>query len=836
MNKTMSRLLLLATVAVTLICGSLRSDSIGDDQFRDPISGKSLATKRPSAMDQPTLLNVTLSPDKGPATQKAGEVFVLAIGLKLPDGGYTYSTNPDFPGPTRIILDKNLTGIEPVEDAFFADHEPETEFSTEFNQNIEKFKSSVTWSRRFRLLPGTKSEDVRISGRVKYQICDARHCTPHDESFAVTIDAPARVVLTANARELANKPDHSPASNKKPQSLNVPSESLLASNGPKPFEIEVVPQRGKSADPIKARFRLAPEKAKAGEAITLTITMQLEPGWHTFALDHDPKNVGNPTVIELLATEGLKPADDVFSPTLAPEVETVDGGKQQRIHHKEISWSRQYTVENTEYGVRGELRYQICRDGQCRPLKKVPFELGAIKPEPVTVPEVNPEVAVETPGDTGGFEEILPAFKGRQFQPIEIQQSQGDVKENKQEDGLALYLLYAFLGGLILNVMPCVLPVIAIKVLSFVQQAGESRRRILLLNLMYSAGVVVVFLLLASLAVFAKYGWGNLFQKPEFQLVMSLMVFAMGLSLLGVFEIPVPGMIGSAASHQHQEGLTGAFLTGMFATLMATPCSGPFLGVTLGWSVKQPAHITYLVWSVMGIGMSFPYLLLGVFPGWVKFIPRPGNWMVTFKQVCGFLLLGTVLFLMNSMKPEAVFSLLILLLVVGFSLWMIGNLYNINSPSSRKWNIRFFATLLPAVTCWWLFTASLQLPWKPFTGPTVQQELLRGRTVLIDFTADWCLACKVNEKWALNTSDTLELVKQHDVITLKADWTDDSPEIKRWLDTFNSISVPLTVIFPGNDPTKPIIIRDSYTKKTLLQQLGQAVEVKAANQATVTQR
>ena len=762
MNKTMLRLLLLAMVAVMLIGGSFRSALIGADQFRDPLSGKSLATKRSNALAQPTLLSVSLAPDKGSATQQAGEVFVLSIGLKLPDDGYTYSTNPDFPGPTRIILDKSLAGVELVETAFVADHEPETEFSTEFNQNIEKFKSSVVWSRRFRLLPGAKPENVRIAGRVKYQICDARHCTPHDESFAATTNAPARVVLTANAQELAAKAPPASSSDKPDAPKASPDEHTTATS-PKPFEIEVIPQRGKGVDPVKAKFRLAPENAKPGEAITLTITMQLEPGWHTFALDHDPKNVGNPTVIELLASDGLKPADDVFSPTLAPEIENIDGGKQQRIHHKEISWSRQYTVENPEFGVRGELRYQICRDGQCRPTKKVPFELGAVKPEPTVGPAVTPEIAVQPSSEAIGFEEILPAFKGKQFQPIEVQQNQGEVKAGKQEDSLALFLLYAFLGGLILNVMPCVLPIIAIKVLSFVQQAGESRRRILFLNLMYSAGVIVVFLMLASLAVFAKFGWGGLFQKPEFQLVMSLMVFAMGLSLLGVFEIPVPGMIGSAASHQHQEGLTGAFLTGMFATLMATPCSGPFLGVTLGWSVKQPPHITYLVWTVMGIGMSFPYLLLGVFPGWVKFIPRPGNWMVTFKQVCGFLLLGTVLFLMNSMKPETIFPLLILLLVVGFSLWMIGNLYNINSPSPHKWKVRFFATLLPAVTCWWMVTPSLQLPWKPFAGQTVQQELLNGRTVLIDFTAEWCLACKVNEKLALNTSDTLALINQHDV-------------------------------------------------------------------------
>ena len=126
----------------------------------------------------------------------------------------------------------------------------------------------------------------------------------------------------------------------------------------------------------------------------------------------------------------------------------------------------------------------------------------------------------------------------------------------------------------------------------------------------------------------------------------------------------------------------------MFATLLATPCSGPFLGVTLGWSVKQPAQITYLVWTVMGVGMASPYLVLGCFPGWVKFLPKPGNWMVTFKEVCGFLMMGTVIFLMSSLKANWIFPMLILLLAIGFGVWMLGHLYDINSPASRRWSSR----------------------------------------------------------------------------------------------------------------------------------------------------
>src|SRR5690606_26116401 len=249
---------------------------------------------------------------------------------------------------------------------------------------------------------------------------------------------------------------------------------------------------------------------------------------------------------------------------------------------------------------------------------------------------------------------------------------------------LGVYFLYAFLGGLILNVMPCVLPVVAIKVLSFVQQAGESRSRILALNVVYSLGILTVFMLLATLAVVLGIGWGGLFQREEFNLVMAGLVFAMGLSLLGVFEIPVPGFVGSAAGGAHREGLLGAYLTGIFATLLATPCSGPFLGVTLGWSVRQEVHVTYATWALMGLGMSFPYLLIGAFPAAIKFLPKPGTWMVRFKELAGLVLMGTVVFIITFLNETYTIPALVMLVGLALGLYMIGNLYDINSHIKRK--------------------------------------------------------------------------------------------------------------------------------------------------------
>jgi suppressor for copper-sensitivity B len=822
MLKPRFRPVLCVLATAMMLATFARPNFAGDDTFRDPLTGKIASTKRAGRPSRPALLKVTLTEDKND--------FLLSIHLDVPPGGHTYSTDSGFSGATRIKL-VQTDGVEPVDEKFTTDHEPKSEFQD--GEMVEKFKDAVTWQRRFRLKPDAKRSDVRILSQVRYQICDALSCTPYDETFFATTEAPAEVIASDPAKLAEFKARFQPAAPATPAAPKVAEVEEESAAAPKPFEIKLVPQRGKVADPVKVRFRLSPEDAKPGQAALLSVTMELDAGWHTFALDQDPKNAGLPTLIELTSLNGLKAAEEKFSPSLAPEIAKTDDGKSQRVHHKEITWTMPVSVEKAEYGIAGTLRYQICREGQCRPLKGVPFELGHLakvveppkrSPEITTVPPPQPPPIDPPPsGETGS-----PTIGGERIVP----------RAEQQSESLGLFLVYAFLGGLILNVMPCVLPVIAIKVLSFVQQAGQSRGRVLLLNLTYSLGVIAVFLLLASLAVFAKLGWGNLFQQTEFQVAMSCVVFAMGLSLMGVFEIPVPGMIGSAAGHQHQEGPFGAFLTGIFATLLATPCSGPFLGVTLGWSVKQPAHITYLVWAVMGLGMASPYILLGFMPGWVKFLPKPGNWMVTFKEVCGFILMGTVIFLMSSLKANWLLPLLILLLSIGFSLWMIGNLYTINSPDRRRWTVRTLAALVSGLGCWMAMgladekPGTHELPWQAFDGVKLKEELRKGRTVFVDFTADWCLACKSNKKLAYNTADTLERVKKHNIVAMKADWTDGSPAIEEWLNAFDSVSIPLAAIFPANDPLHPIILRDIVVKNDFLRKLDEAVEIKADTKLT----
>jgi len=367
---------------------------------------------------------------------------------------------------------------------------------------------------------------------------------------------------------------------------------------------------------------------------------------------------------------------------------------------------------------------------------------------------------------------------------------------------------------------------LAIKILSFVQQAGESRSRILLLNLAYTAGVIAVFMGLATLAVTAQVGWGGLFQQTRFNLVMACVVFAMGLSLLGVFEIPVPGMVGSAAGSHQREGLLGAVMTGILATLLATPCTGPFMGAALAWSVQQPARMTYLIWGVMGLGMASPYVLIGVFPQLVKWLPKPGTWMVRFKELAGFVLMASVIFIIYYTDKKYTIPALVMLLGVALGLWMIGNLYDVNSHIRHKTIVRLTALVLMALICWIGYSlageSKYRLPWEPFSEARLTALLKENKPVLVDFTAEWCAICKSNERLALNTHDTLNVVTQQGIVPLLADYTEKSPEIDRWLKKFRQNGVPLTVIFPSRRPNQPILLTGAYFQGTLLEKLKEA--------------
>ncbi len=760
---------------------------------------------------------------------RAGGIATLSVRVELPKDFYIYSTTSEF-AATRLTIESS-PGLEAIDDTFQSDRAPKSEFEPIVEKNVEKFYNHVNWTRRYRILANAVPAETTVVGQLAGQ-----YCSTGENGRCI----PIRPAITFRPElTLAAATTSSNATTAKPTSPIESAPAPAVPTRPSPYEVTTVPERGsadrKRPDPLELRFALTPADARAGELVTLQVEVALEDGWHTFAFDQDPSMAGLPTEIILTQLVGMSPADDAFKTDSEIHIEKPLENIVQRVHYGTVVWTRQFRVlPDTPaggYGVSGEIRYQICKN-RCLPLKDVAFELGDLSGPAVAISPVSSgsrDAAVAAGAEAGNAPNLV--GHGPTDQPFETEDLTA-----ANSTGLATYLLYAFLGGLILNVMPCVLPVIAIKIMSFVQQAGESRGRVLALNLAYSAGVIGVFVLLATLAVTLKLGWGGLFQKPEFNLVMACLVFAMGLSLLGVFEIPVPGMVGSAAGTVQREGLLGAFLTGIFATLLATPCSGPFMGTTLTWSVRQPSHITFLIWATMGVGMASPYIIFGLIPGAVRLLPRPGMWMVRFKEISGFVLMGAVIFIVNSIASDFVIPLLVMLLGIAFGLWMVGNLYDHSTHIRHKMAVRLTALAVTGGMCVDGSTltrpSATGLPCGDFATTTLHSALAEEKTVLVDFTADWCLVCKTNETVALNTRETLELVRQHDIIPMYADYTLESEEIKEWLNRFDSISVPLTVIFPAGNPRQPIIIRDAYTKTMLLDGLRKAVDTGKTVQST----
>lgn len=422
---------------------------------------------------------------------------------------------------------------------------------------------------------------------------------------------------------------------------------------------------------------------------------------------------------------------------------------------------------------------------------------------------------------------------------------------------LILYLVFALIGGLLLNIMPCVLPVVALKVFGLVKMAGDQPVKIRRLGWMFSLGILASFLALALLVIILQtagqqVGWGFQFQEPLFVIAMSAVVFAFGLSLFGVFEVQLPSaaVSGVSAAVARQagsgKGYAASFSEGIFATILATPCTAPFLGSALGFAFAQPWWIILLIFTTVALGMALPYLLLTSKPAWVKYLPKPGEWMVTAKQFMGFFMMATLVWLLwilgKQLGMEAVIWTSAFLLTVGIACWLVGRFATLVA-SRRKFAITWIAAVLLVVGGYWFFLESVLdvrnviagfvgsptesatgegIAWKSFTLPDLENELKGERTVFVDFTAEWCLTCKVNEKSVLADRAVIEKFKSLNVVSIRADWTNRNPDITRLLQKFGRSGVPLYVIFPTGKRNAPIVLPEVITTGIVLEALDKA--------------
>jgi thiol:disulfide interchange protein len=407
-------------------------------------------------------------------------------------------------------------------------------------------------------------------------------------------------------------------------------------------------------------------------------------------------------------------------------------------------------------------------------------------------------------------------------------------------EGLARFLLFGFLGGLILNLMPCVLPVISLKIFGFIQHAGQDRRRILRSGLAFVAGIFAWFIGLAILLIALKSAgreitWAFQFTNPYFVVVMSAVVLVFALNLFGVFEISLPqfanrGVIGWTA----REGDAGSFFQGVFATVLATPCTAPFLGTALGFAFTQSGWTILLMFLAIAAGMASPYFLLSAQPAWLRLLPKPGPWMVHVKQLMGFLLLATLLFLLAVLGAERGVEAIIwtscFLLVLSLACWMKGA-FIVPTASFTARLVSGVLMLALVVGGAWYFigekfagakTVSAETQtvggWQPFTPQLLESELKQGRAVFVDFTAAWCLTCKFNEANVLESAAVRDAFQRTGITKIKADWTNADPAITKILKQFGRPGVPMYVLYPGNH-AEPILFPELLTKNLILEKL-----------------
>lgn len=384
---------------------------------------------------------------------------------------------------------------------------------------------------------------------------------------------------------------------------------------------------------------------------------------------------------------------------------------------------------------------------------------------------------------------------------------------------LITILSFAFLGGLILNLMPCVLPVLSLKVFSLIRHAGENPGSAWKQGVAFTAGVLLSFWILAGLLIALEsagnhLGWGFQMQSPGFVLVLTFLFFLLGLNLFGVFELGTSLVGLDVKASSHLGGVASSFANGALATLAATPCTAPFMGSAVGFAAQQPAAISMLVFTFLALGMAAPYLALTAFPGALRLIPRPGAWMEALRQFMGFLLMGTVIFLIYVfgalVGQDSVPMLLGTLLLAALAAWIFGR----GTGPVRATGTRIVSMLAALILLGAALAEGARLAqwvpekesWQPYSAEAVQQALKQGHPVFVDFTAAWCVSCKANELVALDIDSTRKLFAQKHVALFRGDWTHSDPEISKTLREFNRDGVPLYLLYSPGNPAAPQVL------------------------------
>jgi len=404
-------------------------------------------------------------------------------------------------------------------------------------------------------------------------------------------------------------------------------------------------------------------------------------------------------------------------------------------------------------------------------------------------------------------------------------------------------LLFSFLGGIILNLMPCVLPVLSIKIMGIISQAHDEHTKPWQHGWVFTLGVLVSFWVLAGALLILKaggsqLGWGFQLQEPAFIIFLALFMFLFGLTMFGVFEMgtsltTVEGKTGNRG------GFLGSFISGVTATIVATPCTAPFMGSALGFALTQPVWASMLVFTSLGLGMASPFILISSVPALMKYIPKPGRWMESLKQFMGFLLVATVIWLLwvlgIQVGSNALIIVLFALLISAIAAWIYGRWGNLAMPKKTRIIAIIIALIILVGANSWVFMniddfsisqkqVSVKgegLDWQPFSQEEVDKLIASDKPVFIDFTAAWCLSCQLNEQVAFSSEEVQDKFQELGITAFKADWTKRDAAITKALAKFGRHSVPLYVLYDGKKNTEPVLLPEIINPDIVLDALEQ---------------
>jgi suppressor for copper-sensitivity B len=541
----------------------------------------------------------------------------------------------------------------------------------------------------------------------------------------------------------------------------------------------------------------------AGAPARVAALVTIEPEWHVNS--HQPTfDYLIPTVLTLALPDGWSqakvhyPQAEMQKFAFADQPLAVYDGDVVIVADLQVPAG----TKAGSYAVRGTLGYQACNDSQCLPPVSTEAEVQ-LTVGPGGQPQHGELFAKPATADEGG---IAPP-------------AAGDPAAPRPGSSLAVMLLLAMLGGLVLNVMPCVLPVLSLKLFGLVRSAGHSRSEVTRATLATSTGIVVSFLAMGLVAIVARsagaaVGWGIQFQRPGFVALLAVVVVLFCLNLWGLFEIRLPQSLARLGATGPREGTAGHFFSGLFATVMATPCSAPFLGTAIGFALAQSAPVILAVFAALGVGMALPYLLVAVAPGLASLLPKPGAWMETVRGIMGFLLAGSAVWLFYvlslQVSSEQLAATQLGLLGIALFTWMrsrLGAGRLLRGLATAGGVAAIAVTLIAAAGSPGEATQRTAekpaglIPWIVFDRARAESLAAGGQLVFVDVTAAWCFTCKMNERLILDTPEVAQAFEEHGVVPMKADWTNRNEEIATFLAEHGRYGIPFYLLYrPGREP------------------------------------